>query len=43
MAGVAAAIITTRYVNIAWGGFWCARWEQLFAFLLYHFLKYTRK
>ena len=24
------------YVNIAWGSFWCERWQQLFAFLLYH-------
>jgi len=23
------------YVNIAWGSFWCERWQQLFAFLLY--------
>jgi len=31
------ATITTRYVNIALGSFWCERWEQLFAFLLYLF------
>ena len=25
--GVAAAIITTRYVNIALGSFWCEGWQ----------------
>jgi hypothetical protein len=35
--GVAAAIITTRYVNIALGSFWFVLWEQLFAFLFYLF------
>tara|TARA_R110000850_G_scaffold14923_6_gene47094 strand:- start:495 stop:605 length:111 start_codon:yes stop_codon:yes gene_type:complete len=34
VVGVAAAIITDRYVKIALGSFWCERWEQLFAFLL---------
>ncbi len=22
-----------NYVNIAWGNFWCERWQQLFTFL----------
>jgi len=34
VVGVEAAIITTRYVNIALGSFWRERWKQLFAYLL---------
>ncbi len=37
--GVGAAIITTRYVNIALGSFWCEGWKQLFAFLLYQIVQ----
>ncbi len=33
------ATITTRYVNIALGSFWCERWKQLFAFLLYQIVQ----